>query len=474
MPQRDNRVRTQLPFAFGRISPLALATMAALLASFVFGGASRLHELRLGLVELVALPALVMGLSALVRPDCARPTRLAMMIAAGLALIPMMQLIPLPPAVWTALPGRDQPALALELAGLTPPWAPLSLTPDKTWRSFLALLPPLAVLVGVINCPPDFRKKLVTVLLGFALVSIVFGAAQAASGSERLYLWSTTNAGSVVGFFANRNHLATLVLLSLPFAAVLGARDLRRSGEGRRLALSFSAMYLALAVVAIAVIRSRMGLVLFGPAVAASLLAAWVAAGRGRPKPLLLGLMASTAVAIAAVGVFALGPVLARFDTTGVREGRFENWPIVAEASNTYLPLGSGLGSFDPIYRSVEPLEQLDATFFNQAHNEYLEIWLETGWFGAALILAFLVWFVRRSWTAWRAKPGLERDLQRAASVAIGVVLAHSLVDYPLRTETIAVIFAMCCALLELSTRSDGDLTTASTSRRQRRRRTAA
>ncbi len=101
------------------------------------------------------------------------------------------------------------------------------------------------------------------------------------------------------------------------------------------------------------------------------------------------------------------------------------------------------------MFRSVEPLEKLDATFFNHAHNEYLETWLEAGWPGAALILAFLVWYGRRLWAAWKAGPSRERDLQRAASIALLAMLVHSAVDYPLRTATLAVLFALCAAILE-------------------------
>ena len=155
------------------------------------------------------------------------------------------------------------------------------------------------------------------------------------------------------------------------------------------------------------------------------------------------------ALAIAAVGVFALAPILDRFDPDSPAEGRFENWPYVAEAAQTYLPVGSGLGSFDPVYRSIEPLDRLDPTYFNQAHNDYLEIWLETGWIGMALVLVFLAWWGRRSWACWRAPPSRESDLQRAASIAILMVLLHSAVDYPLRTEAIAVLFALFAAILE-------------------------
>ncbi|MFJ6023040.1 O-antigen ligase family protein [Brevundimonas sp. NPDC092305] len=433
------------------------------------GGASRLHELRLALVELAALPVLVLAISKLLG-GCPRPTPLAMLLIFGTAALPLVQLIPLPPSVWTALPGRDQAALALELSGLQPSWSALSFAPDKTWRSFLALLPPIAMFIGVGLSGSADRGRLVHIILGFAVLSIVLATAQVASGGDQLYLWPTTSPGTVVGFFANRNHLATLCLLTMPLAAVMGARVLRRQDRSDKLTLWLSILFICMMVLSLGVIRSRMGVVLLVPTLAGSILAAWIASGGGRPKPLLLGLVGGATVAVGAIVIFALTPLLARFDTAGVREGRFENWPIVAEAANTYLPLGSGLGSFDAVYRSVEPLELLDSTFFNQAHNEYLEIWLETGWLGAALICVFLVWFIRRSWTAWRARPGRERDIQRAASIGIGVVLLHSAVDYPLRTETIAVIVAMMCALLDMAARSDEELTVDMKSARRRQR----
>jgi O-antigen ligase len=282
-----------------------------------------------------------------------------------------------------------------------------------------------------------------------AVVGVLLGAGQLASGGERLYPWETTSAGSVTGFFANRNHLATLLLACLPFAAVMGAATLRHRADDRRLALWFGALFMGLVVIGLAAIRSRAGVILFGPTAIASLLAAWIAAGRGRPGPALIGLAGGVAAAVGAVALFALPPILARFDVQSAPEGRFEGWPIVAGAAETHLPLGSGVGSFDAVFRSVEPLEQLDPTFFNHAHNEYLETWLEAGWPGAILILAFLVWYGRRLWSAWRARPSRERDLQRAASVALLVMLVHSAVDYPLRTATLACLFALCAAILE-------------------------
>lgn len=433
---------------------VAIAALVLLVFSFVLGGASHSHALRLALVELVSLPLLVLASRRLITTGAWRDHRFSLGLLAALVAIPLVQLIPLPPAVWTGLPGRDQLVLALELAGLEPGWSPLSLAPDRTWGSALALLPPAALFLAILSLSHLQRERLVEVCIAAAILGILLGAAQLASGGDSLYLWNWTDAGSVTGFFANRNHLASLVLIALPFAVIFGAATLRRRDQ-RTATLWIAGLFAGLAVVALAAIRSRAGITLFAPVMMFSLLAAWIAAGRGRPGPGLLVLVGSVGAAVTAVAVLALPPILERFDTDNQLEGRSDRWPLIVETADTFLPLGSGIGSFDAVYRSVEPLEELDGTFFNQAHNEYLETWLEAGWLGIGLILAFLVWYSRRCWTAWKAPPSREGDLQRAASIGIGVLILHSVGDYPLRTVTLAVVFALCCGLLELARRSD-------------------
>lgn len=439
----------KISFRKGQWDALAIAIVVLLVFSFAFGGASRVHALRLAVVELAALPLLVIVGIHIQRWEAWRQHRLALGLLAALAALPLIQLIPLPPAIWTNLPGREQLTLALTLAGLEPGWIPLSLTPDKTWQSFLALIPPVVMFLAVLMASIEMKRRLVWLILGTTVASVTLGALQVASGGTHFYLWPDAYGGGVEGFFANRNHLATLLLVTLPFAAVLAGATLRRRPDQSRTALWLGALFMGLAVVAIGVVRSRTGIILAVPSLILSLLAAWIAAGRGRPGPAFLGMAAAISIAIAAVGLFALAPIMDRFDSDLSVETRFELWPYVAEAAQAYLPIGSGIGSFDPVFRSVEPLDRLDPTYFNQAHNEYLETWLEAGWMGAALIVVFLAWWGRRSWSCWRAPPSRVADLQRAASAAILMVLIHSVVDYPLRTETIAVLFALFAAILE-------------------------
>ena len=438
-----------ISFRKGQWDALAIAMVVLLVFSFAFGGASRMHALRLAVVELAALPLLVIAGTQIQKWESWHRHHMALGLLVALAALPLLQLIPLPPAIWANLPGRDQLTLALTLAGMEPGWVPLSLTPDKTWQSFLALIPPVAMFLAVLMATIEVKRQLVYLVLAATVASVILAALQVASGGNHFYLWPDAYGGGVEGIFANRNHLATLLVATLPFAGVLAGASLRHRGDRNQTGLWLGAAFIGLVVVATGVVQSRAGVILIGPSLVATGLAAWIASGRKRPGPAFFGLAAVVGIAIAAVGLFALGPILARFDPNAPAEGRFENWPYVAEAAQTYLPVGSGIGSFDPVYRSVEPLDRLDPTYFNQAHNDYLETWLEAGWLGAALIITFLVWWGRRSWACWRAPPSRNTDLQRAASAAMLMVLLHSAVDYPLRTETIAVLFALFAAILE-------------------------
>lgn len=436
-------------------SSVAIAAAALLAFSFLLGGASRSHALRLTLVELAALPLLVLAAQAVLRSGRWREHAFLGAIAALLVAIPLFQLIPLPPGLWNALPGRETPALALQLAGVAPGWSALSLTPEQTWRAFLALTPPIAMFLAMLTLGRGRPQWLIWICLIAGAANVVLCALQLATLDPRFYPWSWTDPGLAVGFFANRNHMAALGTSTLPFAAALAVSA--APGRSRdRLMLWLGLAYIGAMAVVIAVTQSRAGFVLGGVSLVASLIAAWVGLGGRRPDARMLGLAGVVAVAAGVVLIFALTPILRRFGLD-LHEGRLENWPLVADAAQTYLPVGSGVGSFDAVFRSVEPLETLKPTYFNEAHNEYLQIWLETGWFGVALVGAFLVWFGRRAVSAWRGGPSAERNLQRAASIAIGLILLHSAVDYPLRTETMAVFFALCCGLLEFAGRPRGE-----------------
>jgi len=117
------------------------------------------------------------------------------------------------------------------------------------------------------------------------------------------------------------------------------------------------------------------------------------------------------------------------------------------EATREFMPLGSGIGTFRRVYALNEDHDRLDpTTYVNHAHNDYLELALETGVPGLVLLVLFLAWWARAAWRAW--SPGHPDPYARAAAVASAAILVHSLVDFPLRTAAISACFAMCLALL--------------------------
>jgi hypothetical protein len=421
--------------------------MLLLVASGLFGGASQGNALSLMAVELASLPLLFVSLYLVLAGAAPRQAALPLILLTAVVATPLLQLVPLPPGVWTRLPGRAPVPQVLDVAHLGRPWLPFSLAPEQTWRAAMALAPPAAMFMGALFLSDGQRRAMAVCWLLMAAVSLVVGALQMLGGEAGpLYFYQITNLGAPVGLFSNRNHQAEFLLCLIPLAAVFAARFNGNFEDRRAFAALLAGLYIVVAIVGVAVTRSRAGVVLGGLAL--------LGAGAlvGRPGALRrywragAGIGAGVLVAIAAVLAFGLGPILDRFG--GGAEPRFEGWPLVARAAGGFLPLGSGVGTFQTVYDAVEPLTDVGPTYFNHAHNDYLELWLETGVVGAGLLLVFAAWLAGRLRAIWVRTPAPGRDLAAACSMTVLLLAAHSVVDYPLRTESLAVLFAFACATL--------------------------
>jgi O-antigen ligase len=131
-------------------------------------------------------------------------------------------------------------------------------------------------------------------------------------------------------------------------------------------------------------------------------------------------------------------------------DNRLDFWPHVTGAGAHFWPVGSGIGTFLAAYEMYEPLEALRQLYVNHAHNDFLEIFLEAGAPGLVLALAGTWELGVMGWRAWRAPPhqAMAATPARLASVVVALPIAHSLVDYPLRTVSISVLFALAAAIL--------------------------
>lgn len=166
-----------------------------------------------------------------------------------------------------------------------------------------------------------------------------------------------------------------------------------------------------------------------------------------------LALVAGTIALVAGVLVLTGSPISG--EATGDNMKSFENradiWKPTIELIRQTFPFGTGLGSFDSIYPVTEAPEQVGPAYVNSAHNDYLQIVLETGLAGALLIVLFLAWWAVQVVAIWRS--ALSTTYARAATIASGALLAHSVVDYPLRTAALSAVFAMCLGLMAQSRR---------------------
>ena len=150
--------------------------------------------------------------------------------------------------------------------------------------------------------------------------------------------------------------------------------------------------------------------------------------------------------AIAVIASSAIGSVSFTQDAATSVGSREDILALTWHALKDYFPWGTGLGSFRDVYFLYENPATITTTYVVHAHNDYAELALELGLAGIAVLVLFLIWWgaaVRRIWQT--AETG---SFARAASIASAAILAHSLVDFPLRTAAIASLFAVCLALL--------------------------
>jgi O-antigen ligase len=132
---------------------------------------------------------------------------------------------------------------------------------------------------------------------------------------------------------------------------------------------------------------------------------------------------------------------------------RLNDLPTFVRMIWDYFPFGSGLGSFQPLFQSYETSATFSYQYLNNAHNDYAQILIETGLFGACLLAAFLVWWGRSFVRAWSAAAsGGGSSLERTAALITLLMLLHSIVDYPLRTAALSTIFAYCIAIMSSGT----------------------
>jgi O-antigen ligase len=343
----------------------------------------------------------------------------------------------------------------------------ISAAPYQTVSQFLALVTYLTAFYLVLIICTDHRakKRLVLALLTIGMFEAFYGLIQYLTDWQQILFYvKKFYLEDATGTYINRNHLAGLLEMILPFAVVFALQHvwtLRQripgeTGHARMLLSSteipFLVFWIFIAAVLFAALvssHSRMGIL----SALASLIAVLTLAGtsnlRARIRVAVGAFFLLSMVGLAAwVGS---GPAIARFETlngqyTRPGQDRVSIWRDTLHLIRRHPVLGSGFGSFATVYPSVQ------TAFLNNvvdhAHCDYLEVVTELGLPGGILVFGTIFWILGLTFRGCR-KNGTSYDgaISLACLGSIVAILLHSLADFNLYIPANALIFVIILAL---------------------------
>ncbi len=307
------------------------------------------------------------------------------------------------------------------------------------------------LVVQVLRRTAQIRALAVTFsVYGFMLAS--FALLQGLSSTTKLYWLRTPRTGGwIYGPYVNHNHYAGLMEMLVPiplvFSLTRGARGARKILAGIAAAVMASTIFLS---------GSRGGMIAF---LAQTALLAVILFWRQKSRSLNWVLLPFLAVGLGLVLWLGGGELAQRLATLHA-ETRTElsggtRLDIDRDALRMFArrPIsGWGLGVFPDVYPQFR---SFNTNFFiNEAHNDYLQLLVEMGGLGFAIMLWFLGALFRN---AWRKLQHWSDDTNGAVGLAalLGVtgILVHSLVDFNLQVPANASLFYVFCVVAAMESR---------------------
>jgi len=292
-------------------------------------------------------------------------------------------------------------------------------------------------------------------VLGFALA--LLGSVQEFTSPGKLYWVRTPRfGGPIFGPYVNRNHYAGVMELLFPFALMGSLKPGMRGSK--RVLLGFAAL---LMISTVFLCGSRGGFVsIVLQVIFIGVMLLW----RSRHVGLVLALSV-VFILTAAFGTWLgsdrllghLGDVPGEFkaDQAG---GRLQMAKDSLQMFEQRPLTGWGLGTFPVIYPKFRTF--VTDLYVNEAHNDFVQLLVETGIIGFAVGIGLLVIVLRRGLQQIRAAVfGSWRTVAVTASV-IGVVglSVHSLFDFNLQIPANALLFYVLCAIAGSSLEEDADV----------------
>ncbi|WP_197169178.1 O-antigen ligase family protein [Novipirellula galeiformis] len=147
--------------------------------------------------------------------------------------------------------------------------------------------------------------------------------------------------------------------------------------------------------------------------------------------------MAAAFIAVCCIGLIALTGLRNELVKQSQRlnmdqvstDARFTHWLDGIETAIAHLPLGSGLGTFG--YAHLPHQEKDTEQWFREAHNQYLEIIVETGVFGVLAILVVIVLLAKSAVFLIRKSPSQEHFSWGIIGLfSLASIVTQSFVDF--------------------------------------------
>ncbi len=378
----------------------------------------------------------------IIETNLTRQAKFALIIILlGVALL-CVQIIPLPPNIWTSFSGRGFATETYKSAGVPLGWLPLSLDAQITKDDLIFIGPALAFFVVALTVKANQRVYFILTLVLVVLVSIILGLAQISHVSTgSLFLYESGGMDSASGFFANRNFFAALLYATIPFAVALAINWIRGGKTHKIVGPIFAFIFIAIIIVGLGASASRMGIILAFFAILFSIPLIWTTHGHSIGSR---GLVIMMFIAVFLIAQFGLVAILRLASTDSVSEYRTTIYAVSLSTLRSVFPVGGGFGSFVPLYAMHETPSVVTTAYVNHAHNDWLELVLEGGLPMAILLVAYLAWYASATYNIWAKGRDLSEDLLlKAASISIALLLFHSFFDYPLRTPALMGLFAL-------------------------------
>lgn len=450
----SGRNADKLPVVTTRPLPGTVLCMALVGLAMVLGGGGTVNPLTEMILQVLTALIMIPLIASSGWQRGLGPVQAPAFILAGLILlIPVLQLVPLPPSIWQALPGRSVEIQSIALIQADKSWMPLTMSPARTFASLLAMICPALLLLQVSRLSLRGRNWLCMVVVGVAALSVMLGVLQLSrTAGFEWSLYSQFSQGFLVGFQANRNAQADILLAAILATGVIATS---RLGDGRHHVLTWTGMIMAISafLVGLFMTGSRTGITL--SAISLLFVGFMLWPMLRKRAAVVYGLAGAVGLMIISGGLLlqlqSVQKVIGRFSLA--HEARWDLWADTWYAIGQVWPYGSGIGTIVPMLEAAERLEVVDATRPVRAHNDWLEWMLEAGLPGIivlGLILLFVLYLAARAIISV-SKPDASASRRAQVQFSIGFLLIealHAIVDYPMRSMSLAAIAAVAVAML--------------------------